>query len=340
MATERTATDLRLGIPKSNSDRPWAVRTLRSSANFMISKPLGGFGVVVIAIMVAMAAFAPLVSRYDPDESFSKPNPAFREDLYEAALTNPLIKIQYANNPEYFVNGEIGRPLEGPSWEHWLGTDRFSHDLYSRIIYGAQLSLFVGIGASFIAMIAGTFFGVVSGYFGGWVDMLIQRITDALLTFPSLILLLLFVQVVDQPNKYFITLALGIVGISQVIRIVRASVLATREEVYVLAARSVGATNARIMGRHILPNILAPIIVVFTIAIGSYILAEAGLQFIGFGDPTEISWGKMINEGRQSGTARPLMALFCGLAITFAVLGFNLAGDALRDQFDPRLRGR
>ena len=116
--------------------------------------------------------------------------------------------------------------------------------------------------------------------------------------------------------------------------------LATREEVYVLAARSIGASNHRVMLRHILPNIMAPIIVIFTITIGAYILAEAGLQFIGFGDPTEISWGKMINEGRSSGTAKPLMALFCGIAITLAVLGFNLAGDALRDELDPRLRGR
>jgi len=306
----------------------------------MISKPLGGFGIVVILIVVAMAVFAPWVSRYDPNQSFSKPNPAFRPDLYEQSLTNPLIKLQYAANPEFFIQGEIARPLEGPSSEHWLGTDRFSHDLYSRIVYGARLSLFVGIGASVIAMLAGTFFGVISGFFGGWVDMVLQRTTDAMLAFPSLILLLLFVQVLEQPNKYFITLALGIVGVSQVIRITRASVLATREEVYVLAARSIGASNHRVMLRHILPNIMAPIIVIFTITIGAYILAEAGLQFIGFGDPTEISWGKMINEGRSSGTAKPLMALFCGLAITLAVLGFNLAGDALRDELDPRLRGR
>jgi peptide/nickel transport system permease protein len=170
--------------------------------------------------------------------------------------------------------------------------------------------------------------------------MLIQRLTDALLTFPPLILLLLIVQVVDRPNKWWITLGLGIIGISQVIRIVRSSVLSTREEQYVLAARAMGASDTRVMARHILPNIVAPLIVVFTIAIGAYILAEAGLAFIGLGDPVAISWGKMVNEARQLGASSPLYALFVGLAITFSVLGFNLAGDALRDVLDPRLRGR
>ncbi len=319
-------------------------RAAGAFGRFVVHKPLGGFGVVLIGLVVLAAVFAPFVSRYEPDRIFTADNPGFDAALYEKSLSDPMVRINgcdgHACPPEKFQKGEVPAQNESPSSEHWLGTDRYAHDMWSRIIYGARLSLLVGIGASLIAMVAGTILGIVSGYFGGTVDYLLQRMTDALLTFPSLILLLLFVQVVPDPNKYWITLALGIVGISQVIRVVRASVLATREEVYVLAARTIGAADSRIMVRHILPNIMAPVIVIFTIAIGAYILAEAGLQFIGLGDPTAISWGKMVDQGRQQGAAKPLMALWAGLAITFAVLGFNLAGDALRDVLDPRLRGR
>ena len=199
--------------------------------------------------------------------------------------------------------------------------------------------MLVGIGASAIAMVFGLLFGITSAYFGGTVDMIIQRMTDALLAFPALILLLLFVQVVQTPNKYYITLALGIVGISQVIRIVRSAVLQARQEQYVLAAEVVGASDSRIMMRHILPNIMAPTIVIFTIAIGAYILAEASLSFIGLGDPTAISWGHMLNDGRTL-TTKPWLSIVPGVAIMLAVLGANLAGDALRDVLDPRLRGR
>src|SRR4029079_18504500 len=191
-----------------------------------------------------------------------------------------------------------------------------------------------------IAVVFGTVFGVMSAYFGGVVDFIVQRFTDALLAFPPLILLLVMSQVVENPNQWWTTCTLGILGIAPVIRLARSTVLATREEVYVLAARTVGASDARVMLRHILPNIVAPLIVIFTISIGLYILAEAGLAFIGLADITEISWGAMINEGRQRGASKPQMALYVGLALTITVLGFNLLGDALRDVLDPRLRGR
>ena len=323
---------------RSLSDRPLAQRWLISTGRFFRDKPLGGFGVIVIVLAVSMAIFAPLVSRYDPDHVFEGPNPAFDEDLYNQSLTNPLIKVQYSSQPELFQRTAIAINAD-PSWEHWLGTDKAGHDLYARIIYGSRLSMVVGIGAALIAVVTGTILGIISAYFGGLVDLIIQRGVDALYAFPALILLLLVVQVVPDPNKWWITLALGIVGISQVIRVVRSAVLQARQEVYVSAAQTIGASDMRIMARHILPNIMAPIIVIFTISIGAYILAESGLAFIGFGDPTEISWGKMINEGRLLVT-KPFQALFVGLAITFTVLGFNLAGDALRDVLDPRLRGR
>jgi peptide/nickel transport system permease protein len=329
-----------IGVPRSRSDRPLIQRMPLAALDFARRKPLGAFGFFLIFLCVFAALFAPLVSRYDPERVFTKPNVGFDPVLFEQAQTDPLVRVRNADHPEKFTKTEVPLYLEGPSAAHWLGTDNHGYDIYARIVYGSQLSLFVGIFASVIATIAGTSLGVISGYFGGKVDMVIQRFTDALLTFPGLILLLLIVQVVDRPNKYWITMALGILGISQVIRIVRSSVLSTREEQYILAARSTGASDSRVMFRHILPNIVAPLIVVFTIAIGAYILAEAGLAFIGLGDAVAISWGKMVNEGRQFGSSSPLYALWVGLAITFSVLGFNLAGDALRDVLDPRLRGR
>jgi peptide/nickel transport system permease protein len=324
-------------IPRSLSDRPLPVRILVQIGRFYRTKPLGGFGVTLIMVVIIMAVFAPVFARYDPTVALDHPNPAFDEELYRQSLTNPNIRIQYASQPELFQR--TARCLScAPTADHWLGTDRAGRDLYSRIVYGARLSLIIGIGGALIAVVSGTVLGTMSAYFGGWFDFVVQRFVDALFAFPPLILLLLFVQVLENPTKWFIMLALGITGISQAIRVVRSSVLGTREEVYVTAARTIGASDPRIMARHILPNIMAPIIVIFTISIGLYILAEAGLAFLGFGDPTEISWGKMINEGRLL-VSRPHQATFTGLALTLTVLGFNLAGDALRDVLDPRLRG-
>jgi ABC-type dipeptide/oligopeptide/nickel transport system permease subunit len=329
-------------VERSASDRSLPIRWALGIWSFIVTRPIGAFGLFLIAITIAAAIFAPFVSRYDPDRVFMSTNPEFRPDLYEQSLDNPLMRSTppYSQNPQWFQEGEVPNQLASPSSEHWLGTDKYAYDMWARIIYGARLSLLVGIGGAVIAVFFGTVLGVVSGYFGGWVDMVIQRFSDTMYTFPPLILLLLFIQVIDRPNKYHITFALGLVGIAQVVRIVRASVLSAREDVYVSAARTIGASDGRIMARHIFPNITAPIIVVFTISIGLYILAEAGLAFIGLGDPTAISWGKMVNEGRGFGSSEPYMALFSGLAITWTVLGFNLFGDALRDALDPRLRGR
>lgn len=353
MAQEQGVINLPAGIPRSLSDRPLALRALVQVGQFFVRKPLGGFGVVLIAAVVFMALFAPAVGRYGPEEVSTSSSPecpeatletvVARTDCYsppliEAAASNASIRLRYPAS--MFQKGDVILVVSDPSSAHWLGTDKVGRDIYSRIIYGSRLALLVGVGASTIAVVIGTLLGVVSAYFGGLVDLLLQRVTDALFTFPALILLLIFSQVVQNPSKYFNVVALGILGIASVTRLSRSSVLATREEVYVLAARTVGASDLRIMLRHILPNIVAPLIVIFTISIGIYILAEATLAFIGLGDPVAVSWGKMVNEGRQLGPAKPFMALFVGSAITLTVLGFNLAGDALRDVFDPRLRGR
>lgn len=338
MAQEQVLEVPGVGVPQSLSDRPFYQRWAILFGRFMVRKPLGGLGVGIILIMVFAAIFAPLISRYDPGAVFTRVNPEYDPELAAQADLNPALKLQHP--PEKFIKGEVIRRAESPSWDHWLGTDSFGHDLYSRIIYGSRVSLRVGIGASLIAAFLGTFFGIISAYFGGVVDMVIQRVVDSFQAIPGLILLLLFTQVVDTPTLNIITIALGILGIAPVTRIVRSDVLQKRQTMFVLAARSVGASDPRIMARHILPNIVAPIIVIFTISIGVYILFEATLQFIGLGDPNAISWGKMVNQGRQLGGSKPLMALFTGLAITLIVVGFNLAGDALRDVLDPRLRGR
>ena len=322
------------------NERPIPQRLLRALGIFIRRRPLGAFGFLMIGGVVFLAIFAPFVSRYDPQRAFTRPNPAFDEQLYEQSLVDPGVRIRNSAHPEKFVRGDVYDYNAGVSSAHWLGTDPLAQDTWARIVYGARLSLFVGLGGALFACAIGTFVGLSSGYFGGWVDDVIQRCTDALFTFPPLILLLLIVQVVDRPNKWWITMALGILGIAQVVRIVRSTVLSAREEVYVLAARTIGASDMRVMLRHILPNILAAVIVIFSISIGGYILAEAGLAFIGLGDPVSISWGKMLDQGRQDGTSAPLFAFCVGMAITLSVLGFNLAGDAVRDMFDPRLRGR
>lgn len=312
------------------------LRSARALRHFAARKPLGGFGVALIGLVVAVAVLAPVIQRYDPDEVFIRENPAYDPELAEKSLTDRSIRFQYP--PEKFEKSVVAA-VDGISMTHWLGTDTAGRDVYSRMVWGAQLSLLVGVGAALIAIFMGTLLGTVSAYFGGAVDMVMQRMTDTLQAFPALILLLLFLQVVENANKYHMTLALGIVGIAAVIRVVRSAVLRTRAELYVDAAKVIGATDLRVMVRHILPNIMAPTIVIFTISIGSYIVAESSLAFIGFGDPAAISWGKMVNEGRKLFPAEYTMSLVAGGAITLTVLGFNLAGDALRDVLDPRMRG-
>ncbi len=325
-------------VRKSLSDRPVVVRYLIHFGRFFRTKPLGGVGVVVIGLCLFAGIFGTQIERYSPDVIFSEVNPSFDPVLYEKSLNDPLVRLQHP--PEKFQKGETPLLFTSPSAKHWMGTDGLGHDLYSRIIHGASTALYVGLGAALIATVAGIVIGLASAYFAGTVDFLIQRVMDTLQAFPPLVLLLLFGQVVANPTLMVNTISLGILGVASTTRIVRSSVLATREEVYVLAARTIGANDVRIMGRHIFPNITAPIIVTFTSSIGLYILIEATLAFLGLGDPTRVSWGKMIEEGRRNGTADPWMAVAVGGALTLTVLGFNLAGDALRDVLDPRLRGR
>jgi peptide/nickel transport system permease protein len=281
-----------------------------------LRKPLGTFGAVVIIIMSLLAAFAPLVARYNPEEIFLRP-------------------VQIETDNPFQADEEIDASA-APSWEHWFGTDKAGKDLWSRIVWGTRRSLGVGVAALLIATLVGTSLGVISAYFGGKWDIVMQRILDAFQAFPALFILILIASMSD-PSLRNLVLGLGIVGITQVSRIVRGTVLSLREMPYVEAARIVGASDFRIMTRHILPNTAAPIIVIFTIGLGTVILAEASLSFLTLA-PSGVSWGIMLNEGQKFIQSSPWQAIFAGGAISLAVLAFNLFGDALRDVLDPRLR--
>ena len=227
--------------------------------------------------------------------------------------------------------------LHEPSGRHWLGTDRGGHDLFARVTEGVRLSLYIGFFATAIAVVAGTMIGLISGGIGGSVDISANRLMDAIQTFPPIVFLLLL-RAVTEPSAIWVTLSLAAIGVAPVQRVVRGSVIQIREMPFVEAARTIGAGNIRILSLHILPNLVAPLIVLFSIYIGIFILAEAALSFLGLGT-LDVSWGKMIADGRQFIVYSPWTSLWAGLALTSLVFGFNVLGDALRDTFDPRLRG-
>jgi len=243
-------------------------------------------------------------------------------------------------HPDDFFYNERGRlaTFEGPSWKHWLGTDNRGRDIWARIVWGTRRSLFLGIWALTLGTIAGTLVGLVSAYFSGLFDLLFQRIMDAIQSFPALLILLMVLSL-TEPSLRVLAIALAFVAIPSVQRIVRSVVLSVREEAYVDAARVMGASHRRIMFRHILPNVIAPVIVIFSVGLGAVILAEAAISFVSPSSvPFTASWGLMLAEGRTVMFDHPGMVLASGGFIALAVLGFNLAGDALRDILDPRLR--
>jgi len=284
---------------------------------FVRRKPLGAFGLAVVLMMAAAAAGSPWLSRYDAEETFRVVNPS-----YEPGSVEPEERLDSRS---------------GPSWEHWFGTDQFGRDNYARVVWGARRSLGVGLGALLFAIIFGTTIGIVSAYFRGWFDMLAQRIMDSIQAFPPMLILLLLVSLTER-NLITLTMGLGFVVITGAQRIVRSAVLSAREDPHVEAARAVGCSPFRLMAVHILPNVAAPIIVIFSIGIAGVILAEAALAFLNLAPIEPPSWGMMLNEGRGYMTSQPATMLAGGAAITLTVMGFNLAGDALRDILDPRIR--
>ncbi len=234
---------------------------------------------------------------------------------------------------------DLARGLEGPSPEHWLGTDSFGRDILSRVLYGARISLLVGVASQAIAFSLGVLLGVVSGYYGGRIETLVMRLADVTLAFPTL-LLLIAITAAFQPGLTVMFVAIGVVGWAGMARLVRSQALVVRELDFVQAARALGMGDLRLLARHVLPNCLAPAIVAVTLGMASAILLEAALSFIGLGaQPPTPSWGSMISDGRDFLRTAPWISIFPGLAIGLVVLGFNLFGDGLRDAMDPRLRG-
>ncbi|MDD3802264.1 MAG: ABC transporter permease [Desulfuromonas sp.] len=231
---------------------------------------------------------------------------------------------------------DIGRQLLPPGPDAWLGTDDLGRDVLTRIAYGARISLLVGLVAVGIATLIGILLGALAGYYGGWVDILIMRFVDIMLCFPSFFLILAVIAFLE-PSIWNIMAIIGLTGWMGVARLVRAEFLSLRQRDFVLAVRSLGASDSRIIFRHILPNALSPVLVSATLGVAGAILTESSLSFLGIGvQPPTPSWGNMLITGKQTLGTAWWLSLFPGLAILLTVLGYNLLGEGLRDLFDPR----
>jgi peptide/nickel transport system permease protein len=282
-----------------------ATTDLRPARRFTIPRkwrnPIGCIGAVIILLTVLLAVCAPLIAPYSPAEQKAK-------------------------------------RLLAPSRAHLMGTDELGRDTLSRIIYGARVSLQVGMIAVLIALVLGTVLGVVTGYYGGRTDTIIMRFVDIMFAFPGLILAIVIAGLLG-PSRRNAMIAIGIVYAPAFARVIRGSVLAVVSEPYLEAGRVIGARGGWLIRRYIMPNILAPLIVLTTIYLSTAILSEAALSFLGLGaQPPEPSWGGMLNIARTYMEISPWMAVFPGVAIMIVVLGFNFLGDGLRDILDPRLR--
>jgi peptide/nickel transport system permease protein len=281
--------------------KPWYVRF----GDLMRRQPLGTAGAFVVVLMVLATIFAEVLSPYDPE----------------------MISFESMLVP--------------PSVDHWMGTDAFGRDILTRIIYGARTALFVGFTAAFVGSTLGLILGVASAYFGGLFDLVVQRLVDILMAFPLIVLALAVVATLGA-GTVNVVIAITIPFIPQCARVVRSSALAIREIPYVDAARALGFGHSRIIMRHMVPNVMAPYLIMVTTFVGHAILLEASLSYLGLGvqEPTA-AWGLMLQGGAEEfAESAPWVPIFPGLAITLAVFGFNLFGDALRDLLDPRLRAQ
>lgn len=276
---------------------------LRAALTLARRKPLGAFGAAVILLVLLVAIAAPLIAPYDP------------------------------------LAMNFDAPFAPPSARFLVGADEFGRDVLSRIIWGSRISLYVGVVSVVLGQSIGGALGVVSGFMGGKVDVLIQRFVDMLMSFPMLVLALSIVAALG-PSPINVVLAISIVQVPRASRIIRSAALLVKEMQYVDAGRAIGASGARILWRHVLPNCVAPFIVIASTTMGLAILTEASLSFLGVGTPPpNPSWGAMLSgTGRSYVEIAPWLAIFPGLALTLTVFGFNLLGDALRDILDPRLR--
>ena len=241
-------------------------------------------------------------------------------------------------SPAHPENINLGASLQAPSFQHWLGTDKLGRDILSRIIYGSRVSLIVGVVAVGISGIIGIILGAIAGYFGKWADHFIMRLVDILLAFPSILLAITLVAVLGA-SLWTVMLAIGLVSWVGYARVVRGEFLSKRNQEFVLAAKTSGASYFRIIFRHMLPNSMAPIIVMATLGMAGAIITESSLSFLGLGvQPPTPSWGQMLSDGRTIMRQAWWVSTFPGLAIMITVLAFNLLGDGLRDAMDPKLR--
>jgi ABC-type dipeptide/oligopeptide/nickel transport system permease subunit len=285
------------------SEMPPRISEFRRFLRIFLGRGLVIFGLIVVVLFLFTAAFADFLAPYDP---------------YAPDLKHSLSK---------------------PTAEHWLGTDNIGRDTLSRIIYGSRISLMVGIIAVGIAAGAGMALGLIAGYFGGWAYTIIMRFMDALMAFPMIILALLITQLLGG-GLVNVMIALGISLMPGYARIMCGQVLTIRENDYVMAGQSMGASNLRMMLRHVLPNSIPPLIVMITMMMGTTILAEAGLSYLGIGvELPTATWGGMVSDGYVYLTRNPILSFAPGLAIMLVVFAFNMVGDGLRDALDPRLRG-
>jgi len=271
--------------------------------DFVRRRPLGAAGAVIVLVMLLVAVTATVIAPYDP------------------------------------LAVDFGAMLGPPSTEHWLGTDAFGRDVLSRIIYGSRTALIVGFGAAFFGATAGAILGVASAYFAGRIDLYLQRVMDIFISFPLIILALAMVAILGNNLPNLIT-AITIPMVPRAALVIRSSALSVREMPYVDAARAAGFSHARIILRHMLPNVMAPYLIMLTAFLGQAILLEASLSFLGLGVQEPVpAWGLMLRGAAvQFAETAPWMAVFPGLAISLAVFAFNLFGDSLRDALDPKLR--
>lgn len=275
---------------------------LRDGIRIFARNRMAMAGLILVGLLVFVALFVPLISPHDP---------------YRVALDEQFL---------------------APSTTYWLGTDNFGRDLLTRILYGARISLIVGIVPTFISLVIGAVLGVVSGYFGGRVDFAIMRLADMMIAFPSLLLAMVVMYTLGA-NLFNIFIALSLVGWAGIARVVRAQTLAVKEKEFIEAARANGTKRATIMMRHIFPNVVPTLIVLFSLSIPEAIMWESSLSFLGVGvQPPEASWGLLVAKGKEYIFSAPLVAIMPGVAILITVLAFNFVGDGLRDALDPYMK--
>jgi len=289
--------------PETFSEAPQRISEWRRFRRVFLSRPPVLFGLIILAILLLAAIFANWFAPYDPNQQY------------------------------------MDEALQQPSAQHFLGTDQFGRDTFSRLIFGSRIALIVGFACVLIAALIGVTLGLLAGYFGGLTSMITMRFIDTMMAFPLILLALIIAGVLGGGLKNVI-IALSIATIPPYARVVNGQALSVKESDFITAERAMGASNPRIIIRHILPNVLPAIIVLMTLELGQLILAEAGLSFLGIGIETPTAaWGSMVYDGYRYLTTNPMLSLAPGVAIILVVFAFNMVGDGLTDALDPRLRG-